>query len=161
MNGRGHRARLWLFGLLTLALMVMIFCFSAQSGEDSQRVSKGFLATLLGALLERILPRLSEKGAEWDIRKYAHMAEYFCLGLSAMLWLSELARWRKPGRAALSALALSLLYACSDELHQIFVPGRAGRFVDVLVDGAGFVSSIGLALLCCWIGNGIRKKKTG
>ena len=28
-------------------------------------------------------------------------------------------------------------YAISDELHQLFVPGRAGRLFDVCVDGAG------------------------
>jgi len=32
---------------------------------------------------------------------------------------------------------LSFLYACSDEFHQTFVPGRAGQFKDVLIDTAG------------------------
>ena len=142
---RGHRARLCSFGLLTLAVMVMIFLFSAQDGEDSRAMSSGFLSSLVGALLERLLPRLSDKGAGWDIRKYAHMGEYFCLGLSAFLFYAELFRWKKKGRAAVYALVTSFLYACSDEVHQIFVPERAGRFVDVLIDSVGTVSAIALA----------------
>ena len=32
-----------------------------------------------------------------------------------------------------------VLYAISDEIHQIFVPGRSGQFSDVLLDSAGAV----------------------
>jgi len=41
------------------------------------------------------------------------------------------------------AWVLSALYAASDEFHQTFVPGRAGRLLDVVVDWLG----AGLALL--------------
>ena len=147
---RKHRARPALFGGMTLAVMILIFWFSAQNGASSRAMSEGFLKTLLGTLAERFLPRLSGKGIDWDIRKYAHMGEYFCLGLSAFLFFSELTRWRGKGRAALLALAWSFLYACSDEVHQLFVPGRAGRLRDVFVDGAGFGAGILLAVLLRW-----------
>ena len=32
---------------------------------------------------------------------------------------------------------MTFLYACTDEFHQLFVPGRAGRFTDVLIDTTG------------------------
>ena len=141
-----HRARLCLFGLLSLAVMALIFCLSAQNGPDSGRLSSGFLASPLGRLLTRVLPRLTDRGEGWDIRKYAHMSEYGLLGASAFLFLAELFRWQERGRAALMALAFSFLYACSDELHQLFVPGRGGCFPDVLVDSAGYTGGVLMAL---------------
>lgn len=147
---RGHRFRLGLFALTTLGLMALIFCFSAQSALRSQQVSDGFLASLVGRFLNRFLPRLSGRGMEFDIRKYAHMAEFFCLGVTAFLLFSEAFRWRPDQRAALSALLFSVLYACTDEVHQIFVPGRACRFTDVLVDAVGILLGILPVRLLQW-----------
>lgn len=39
------------------------------------------------------------------------------------------------------SIFLSFLYACTDELHQIFVPGRSAQFRDILIDTLG--ASIG------------------
>ena len=67
---RFHRLRLMLFGLLTAAIMVMIFCFSAQNAMLSQQVSDGFLSSLIGSILEKLLPGLTGQGMTVDIRKY-------------------------------------------------------------------------------------------
>ena len=143
-----HRLRLWLFGCLTAAIMGMIFWFSAQNALLSQQMSDGFLSSLIGSILEKLLPGLTGQGMAVDIRKYAHMAEFFCLGISAFLFLSELRRWRQDLTAALMAFCFSVLYACTDEVHQIFVPGRAGRFTDVLVDSVGIALGVSLCALC-------------
>ena len=45
-------------------------------------------------------------------------------------------------KAALVAWGCATLYAATDELHQLFVPGRAGLFTDVLIDATG--AAIGL-----------------
>ena len=39
----------------------------------------------------------------------------------------------------ISAVAVAVLYAATDEIHQLFVPGRAGRFSDVCIDTLGAV----------------------
>lgn len=137
-----HRVRLGLFGALTLLVMIAIFCFSAQNAVVSQQLSDGFLASLIGRFLGVVLPRLSEKGMEFDIRKYAHMCEFMVLGVCAFLLASEYRLWRRDLRAALLAFGFSLFYACTDEVHQIFVPGRACRAVDVLVDGIGIALGV-------------------
>lgn len=142
-----HRARLWIFGLLTVGVMLAIFCFSAQGGDASQRLSDGFLSSLIGRLLDALLPRLTEKGMDFDIRKYAHMVEFCVLGVCSFLYLSERRRWARDLHAALLALGFSLLYAGTDELHQLFVPDRACRFADVLVDGVGILAGVTLARL--------------
>ena len=142
-----HRARLWIFGVLRVCVMLAIFCFSAQDGDESQRLSDGFLASLIGRVLEALLPRLTEKGMDFDIRKYAHMTEFCALGVCSFLYISERRRWARDLHAALLALGFSLLYAGTDELHQLFVPNRACRFADVLVDGVGILVGVALARL--------------
>ena len=42
------------------------------------------------------------------------------------------------------SILFSFLYACTDELHQIFVPGRSAQFRDVLIDTLG--ASFGIAI---------------
>ena len=72
------------------------------------------------------------------LRKLAHMVEF---GLLAVLW------WRALGyRAALTAAAIAVTYAISDEVHQSFVDGRVGSPVDVLIDTAGVAIAMALAL---------------
>ena len=67
------------------------------------------------------------------LRKLAHMTEY------GLLWFSL---WRAFGyRDPRPAIAVALLYAASDELHQSFVQGRHGSPVDWCIDAAG----VGLA----------------
>ena len=47
------------------------------------------------------------------------------------------------------SILLSFLYACTDEIHQIFVPGRSAQFRDVLIDtlGASFGTLIAYLIL--------------
>ncbi|UYJ41604.1 MAG: VanZ family protein [Lachnospiraceae bacterium] len=32
---------------------------------------------------------------------------------------------------------IAVLYACTDEYHQLFVPGRSGQLRDVMIDAVG------------------------
>ena len=70
----------------------------------------------------------------WDLllRKLAHAAEYAFLGLLLA---------RAAGRPSV-ALLLGVTYAALDEVHQTFVPGRAGRPLDVLIDTAGLALGV-------------------
>ena len=61
-----------------------------------------------------------------------------------------------PADIADVLIVAAALYACSDEFHQTFVPGRAGRVGDVLVDSAGVL--LGLALFFL-IGKLVRERK--
>lgn len=81
------------------------------------------------------IPDLGTGLGGWDLllRKLAHTAEYAVLGLL-------LAR---AVRLPVWAVAAGVLYAVSDELHQLAVPGRAGSPVDVAIDAVG----VGLGVL--------------
>ena len=61
MRDRGHnqiRLRLFLFAAAGAAVMIAIFAFSSNGGEDSSRQSLFFLNTPLGAWILRNLPAL-------------------------------------------------------------------------------------------------------
>ena len=75
------------------------------------------------------VPDLGTGLGGWDLvlRKLAHAAEFAVLGALLL---------RASGRAGV-ALALGTLYAVSDELHQVFVPGRLGSPLDVAIDTVG------------------------
>ena len=45
-------------------------------------------------------------------------------------------------------VGLTIVYGLSDEYHQTFVPGRNGKLLDVIVDGAG---AAGAMLLDWWL----------
>ena len=81
------------------------------------------------------IPSLSTGLGGWDyvLRKCAHMTEYA---------IFVVLLWRALG-SELAALAASITYAVTDEIHQTFVRGRHGSPYDVLIDAAG--AAIGLA----------------
>ncbi|NUT56155.1 MAG: VanZ family protein [Thermoleophilia bacterium] len=82
------------------------------------------------------VPDLGTGLGTWDLvlRKIAHACEFAVLG-------ALLLRALRDGRAAFAG---GVLYAISDEVHQLFVPGRHGAALDVAIDSVGVL--VGLAL---------------
>lgn len=137
------------FSLLTTAVMVAVFLFSNQSSGESSEISRG--------LLRKILDILPFEISHVFIRKAAHFSEFAVLG--AMCFSAALLGMKAPPIPA--ALIISCAYAATDELHQIFIPGRACRFFDLFVDSSGAVCGIAAALLIFFIAYkiAVRKKK--
>ena len=145
-----NKKRLCLYGILTLAVMGMIFFMSAKDATESGSMSKWLVNTSFGRMLIKLLPRLTDRGDEIDLRKYAHMAEFAFLAVPSVPFFRELLlEKRVPIRASFCSLLFCFLYACSDEYHQTFVPGRAGAMIDVAVDMAGVLFGLALVLLAC------------
>jgi VanZ family protein len=89
----------------------------------------------------------------WRIRKGGHFIGY---GLVSLLffksWYTTLRVKMAASRAIYWRLAAGLamlatiIIACSDELHQFFIPNRTGRLEDALIDTCGgFVAQCFLA----------------
>lgn len=84
----------------------------------------------------------------WDVfwRKLFHAGEFGLLNL--LLWralfLGENLSFKK---SLIWSLALTVLYAISDELHQYFVPSRQCRWQDMAQDSLGAVFISGLIYL--------------
>lgn len=113
--------------ILLIAVMLTIFCLSAQDATDSAEVS-GSVVSWIHKLLNIDLP-------DGTLRTIAHGCEFAALGF---LMLNAFRAFRKDFKAVLSIL-FSFLYAVTDELHQLFVPGRAFQLIDLAVDLTGII----------------------
>ena len=78
---------------------------------------------------------------DFVVRKLGHMGVFGILAL--LLWRG--ARATSLDRPWAWALVLAVIYAVTDELHQVVVAGRHASVVDVGVDAVGVL--IGLAAL--------------
>lgn len=67
-------------------------------------------------------------------RKIGHAVVF---GALCLLWWRALRPSLPNGRSALVAVALTVAYAVTDELHQSAVEGRHGLALDVVIDSAG------------------------
>jgi VanZ family protein len=65
----------------------------------------------------------------------------------AVLMLNALRRSGVYGYKSIAlTVAVCVIYATSDEIHQLFVPGRGGQVKDVIIDNAGVIAGIGIYL---------------
>ena len=139
-----------IYPVLIAALMVFIFCMSAENADDSTDTSTGFCAVAADLFIDNLsdfTPSVQEQiidGFSFAVRKAAHFSEYALLGCLWYLWL------HKKRYSPLIALGASALYAVTDEFHQSFVPGRSCELRDMLVDSSGALTGIAFAfvLLC-------------
>jgi VanZ family protein len=133
--------------LCTVAWMGVIFAFSAQPGERSAGLSGKIVEALNAALAfifagnpPEFLTALQSPGSTF-IRKCGHAGEYAVLGGLVVSLVYRLGMVRY----FLLSFAFCLIYAASDEFHQIFVPGRGPSVIDVMIDASG--SLLGILLL--------------
>jgi VanZ family protein len=79
--------------------------------------------------------------------KTAHLWAYAGLAVLAVRAVGGGLPCRVALRVALLAFAIAAGYGISDELHQLFVPGRSGDLLDWFADASGAVVGIG----ACWL----------
>lgn len=129
------------WGLLVF-WMILIFFMSHQPGEVSSSQSDLILKlfSLVGIELNEYFGEL----ATFVVRKTAHFSEYMILYLLAYNLLRFYVNNR---RTRLYLIGFVFLYACSDELHQYFIPGRVMAFKDVMIDTTGGVIGFIIASL--------------
>jgi VanZ family protein len=124
--------------------MSVIFCSSADAGSGLK--SKLIVQFCLDLLHLQVGPELFDK-LVLLLRKAAHLGEFSILGLLVWRLLRVLPRLVSPselGQTARLAAMLCLLYAATDEFHQLYVPNREGKVSDVLIDTCG--ASVGIVL---------------
>jgi len=123
--------------------MALIFNLSNQPAVESKKLSTD-VTKVIAEKVEKVAPNKEFNISDFNhiVRKNAHFFVYLVLGLLVMnaLKRSGLYGYRCIGIAIL----LCVLYAISDEVHQLFVPGRGPHVKDVLIDSAG--ASVGIAI---------------
>ena len=111
----------------SIFLMILIFMFSHQTGSESSGLSSQIVLWIQTYLHIPI--------TEFIVRKAAHMSEYALLTLTLIYGFYK--NHYPIQKIMIYSLIGTFLYACSDEMHQLFIGGRAGQFTDVLIDTCG------------------------
>lgn len=103
-----------------LLLMIMIFILSSQPGD----------AILLPDIV--------------NIDKACHLLEYTVLGASCLYALHPAAVKLMPITICCLAIVICTAYGITDEVHQMFVPGRDSSAADVAADFLGALLAAGI-----------------
>ncbi len=148
-----------IFMILSLIWMVVIFCFSSRDADESEKDSYKVGLTV-GKI---VIPDFEEKSEveqlefaqkiDHSVRKAAHATEYAILG---MLLVGVFYPMGKLG--LLLPFILSALYAVTDEIHQVFVPGRDGNATDVMIDSSGALIGVLILFIIIFLKKKITKK---
>ena len=147
-----------------LLIAGMIFFFSSQPAEQSSETS-GVVVRIATYIIEEGFDNMSQEiqseltgVLEVIIRKLAHFTEYAVFAMTIMLFVGTLPITSRCCKMIISAVG-GILYAASDEIHQLFVPGRDGHIRDVCIDSAGVLSGIFLFILIVFLIKLIKKDK--
>lgn len=141
-------------GMLVIVCMFIIFLFSSDTSAQSTAKSEGVIlevTSIFGLSSEQKQTIIDI--AFVPVRKSAHFFIYFVLGITLISFLREFSIPLR--RILLLSIFLAFLYACSDEVHQLFVVGRSGQISDVLLDTFGATVGIGVYYFL------FRKKRKG
>lgn len=125
--------------ILVLLWMVMIFLLSNEEAVKSSKKSDGLIIKSVELFTGKSLSDQEKekvlKYLVFPVRKCAHLSLYLILGILVISLLREYMVINT--KLVLLSLLICFLYACSDEIHQLFVPGRSGEVRDVLIDTLG------------------------
>jgi len=156
-------SRYILWGLVVV-WMVVIFCFSAQTGRESsalsnevaEKIVKGSVKVKSVAVVKRTngvvksgeVAKRNEKAIKREkvvvkrkfyreTRDFAHCVLYFVLGILFFFALKQhgVCSWK----VFLWTIVFCVLYSITDEWHQSFVPGRGPEVNDALRDLVGSI----------------------
>lgn len=132
--------------------MVLIFALSSENAAESSETS----GNLIDRVTSVIYPKFKElseveqekivSSLQNTVRKSAHFSVYCLMGILSFLTFISYENIKFPIRVGISAL-ICFVYALSDEIHQIFIPGRSGEVRDVSIDFSGAVLGIIIMLL--------------
>lgn len=129
--------------MLTSVMLIAIWRFSNQDVAQSSELSGKLAEFLRGIPVIRFLMQYDEDGL--FLRKLSHMVVYAILGLGASVALMGVFLAQKTVRLT---MMLGTLYAVTDEVHQMFVPGRQASVRDVLIDVGGLILGLSIGV---WI----------
>lgn len=122
-----------------LVWMGVIFYFSHQSGDASMQLSDGILDSF-ESLFQNFLDYHT---LSYIVRKIAHFTEYFILGLLVYHLVKQYRCVSK--KEIIWMILFCVIYAMSDEFHQVFIGGRSPKVFDVIIDSLG--SSLSILIL--------------
>lgn len=145
--------------VLLIIWMIIIFMFSNQTATKSESTSDKVASTVIDTVQTVTNQEITKEkrndlieNTRFLIRKCAHFTLYFILGVLAYLTLTSYS----DSRPVIYLIIFCFLYACSDEIHQMFLDGRTAKILDISIDTLGSSISIGL---CYFIERFYKKRR--
>lgn len=139
---------------LLIIWMAFIYFMSNQPAtvSDNQSESVILLLSKIGIDMNGIFGQL----ANFIVRKSAHFLEYMIL---ALLAFNVLIMYFDIKKVIMIGILFVFIYACSDEIHQLFVPGREGAIRDVIIDTCGGATLLLIKMFIAHYNNKAKYKK--
>ncbi len=146
-----------------IAIFVTIFGFSNQNAETSSGLSQkvtNFVVEIIPSIKNMPEPEKENvvDRVESIVRKIAHYSIYTLVGILLMSLMNTY-KIKELDRIAVS-LIIGVIYASTDEIHQVFVPGRGPQITDVILDSMGVLTGIFIVMLVLKIHGECRHKYT-
>jgi VanZ family protein len=127
--------------LIVVIWMLLIFNLSSQPVQNSDKLSIGVTEKVVETV-EKVTPKteLNLDSLNHIVRKNAHFFIYLALAI----WVQIALRINRAIgiKRLLIVIGICVLYAISDEYHQLFVAGRGAQVKDVFIDSAGAIVGI-------------------
>ncbi len=147
-----------IFAILTIMTFIAIFIFSNQNGEKSGSTSRTFTRKIVEILqIDKNLNEIEKEeliaNSQYIIRKLAHFTIYAIAGINIYGFINTYNI--KKSKKIISTFLIGVIYATSDEIHQMFSGGRTPAIKDVCIDTLGVVFGIGVFIVinkivkCC------------
>ncbi len=136
--------------ILVLVCMGVIFWLSSRTADESAQQSGHILQRLIEIFGDNIF-------TDFIVRKLAHFLEFtgLCLLMNIALYQT------RKRKSFILSTALTSLYAVTDEVHQLFVEGRACRIGDWAIDTCGAIlGTILFAVIVMIISRILKSKNT-
>lgn len=144
MNQTKRKLVYWLPVILW---MLLIFFLSSQPASESNNLSTGVTELIIKSI-GKLLPLDIETSTIINtvsklnhyVRKSAHFISYLILGVLVLNAFIKCKIEKK--KAIIYSIIICVFYSISDEVHQLFVPGRGGQLKDVVIDSCGTLVGI-------------------
>ena len=135
-----------IYTLLLIIWMIVIFMFSNETGKTSKTTSDKITRTTINVVTDVTNKKITKKeedkivkNTRLIVRKLAHFTLYFILGVLVYLTFRS---YGISKNIIIYSIGFCLIYAISDEIHQLYTNGRSFKILDILIDTFGSVTSI-------------------
>lgn len=141
--------------IISIIWMLIIFKLSSMNSSNSNGKSTNFISIFIEDTLNITnnygITNSHPNSSKIDkasnlinppLRKVMHASVYFVLAFFLNILLNIIFDHKHYISSILITLFICILFASSDEIHQLFVVGRTGQFIDVIIDTMGAIIGI-------------------
>lgn len=128
--------------VLAIISMLIIFTFSSKNSGSSNSTSKKLIdggVTIYESITNnKVNHKKIVNKLNYPVRKLAHFTLYLILGF----FVYEFLLLTSIPHKEIIAILICFIYSVTDEIHQVFVSGRTGQILDIIIDTMGAITMV-------------------